>query len=674
MSAWITKSEVAQITGWTARHIERQASIGDLASRESKKLSRNGRTHREYAVASLPSEAQRVFLEKSLAMAAARQPGDKESGLIAASGLQTANQRLQSGIFDSAPELANPHRAILPPALEKQAQERYEAIAPLLNFDKLRGSAAPELRSLGVFVKWIAKQRNISERSLWRWYSRFKSQGWTALADRDRSDKDQSRYFVDNPVLAEFAQKKYLAERLSFRAVHEALDRECRGRRIDPPSYSTVRVYLTKLPKVLQIIARDGERQYHDRCEMFVVKKYTDRLANDIWVSDHMIHDVWTRNDIFPDHPADAPIRPWLTAIIDYRTRKLVGFVHCATPSSDTISAALRVAISQFGPPKTFYIDNGKDYKSLGRENALSPQASGVLVRLGVESQYCQPLHPQSKHIERFFRTLHERFDRKWIPFYSGTSPKDRPEECDRMLAEHKKLMKAGNVEQSSLPLASEFIQVAAQWVREYNAFHKHSGRGMNGQSPDEVFDAEYPVGQRRACDPRALDILLRRREVLVVREGGCIQLGGHRYEPADASSSAAMTLQIEQRVLIACDPANMGEAVAMDLDGHFLGTLQASKLMEHGPVSRDEIRASMRQRRLAKRAMKDYVGGLVARSYARGEQSEIELLRDRAGLAAQPQRVQRTRLLAAASAIPSVAAAPVGYDDVADRFFEEEG
>jgi hypothetical protein len=32
MSAWITKSEVAQITGWTARHIERQASIGDLAS------------------------------------------------------------------------------------------------------------------------------------------------------------------------------------------------------------------------------------------------------------------------------------------------------------------------------------------------------------------------------------------------------------------------------------------------------------------------------------------------------------------------------------------------------------------------------------------------------------------------------------------------------------------
>jgi transposase InsO family protein len=326
---------------------------------------------------------------------------------------------LQRGIFESLPELADVHRVVLPQELEKQAQERYQAIAPLLEFAKLRASnpECPHLHSLSVFVQWIAAQSNLSVPTLWRWLKRFKSHGYAALADAARSDKGHSRYFDDNPVLAEFAQKKYLSERLSIRMVHEALDRECRKRGLKAPDYKTVRMYVQALPKALQIISREGERQYHDRCEMFVVKKYTDHLSNDIWVSDHMIHDVWVRNDgFFPDHPAEAAIRPWLTAIIDYRSRKCLGFVWCATPSSDTISAALRVALSQFGPPKTFYIDNGKDYRALGRENALSPQASGVLVRLGVESQYCTPRHPQSKHIERWFNTLHQRFRRALAP------------------------------------------------------------------------------------------------------------------------------------------------------------------------------------------------------------------------------------------------------------------
>jgi hypothetical protein len=232
--------------------------------------------------------------------------------------------------------------------------------------------------------------------------------------------------------------------------------------------------------------------------------------------------------------------------------------------------------------------------------------------------------------------------------------------------------MKSGAVDQSPLPLASEFVQVAAHWIATYNAQHKHSGRGMDGRTPDEIFDAEYPQSARQLCDPRALDVLLRRRETRKVLEGGCIEINGQRYEPADAASSAAMTLDIERRVLIACDPANMGEAIALDLDGHYLATLQASKLMEHGPVSRDEIRASMRQRSLVKRAMKEYVGGLIARSYGRGEESELDLLRSNAGVVPM-QRVQRARALPITTEITRIAAAPIGYDHVADSFFQEE-
>lgn len=656
-SVWLTREQVMELTGWSRTELYRRVRKGTLETRDSETVSRNGKPVPEYSPLSLPIEAQKKAL--TLRLSAAADPVE-----IVPAAKAEKQKQLSLPIPDDPPN----NRTILPPELEKQARERYDAIAPLLCFRPVPDRA--ELRSLRAFVEWLAPQRNVSAATLWRWHYAFKKHGYAALCDRARSDKGRSRFFCDNPVLADFVEKKYCAERLSIRMVHEALARECAARNLDAPDYKTVRVYLRTLPKALTIISREGERQYHDRCEMFVVKKYDDRLANDIWVSDHMIHDCWVRNDRFPDHPRDAALRPWTTGILDYRSRKAVGNVWCATPSSDTISAALRPALLAFGPPKTFYIDNGKDYKSLARENALSPQASGVLVRLGVESQYCQPLHPQSKHIEAWHKTFHSRFDTLWRPFYCGTSPATRPEECEEMLKEHRAALKAGDPDRSPLPLASEFIRCAQQWIVEYNAQHKHTGRGMDGKAPDEIFDAEYPVGQRRSCDPRALDILLRRRETRKVREGGCVEINGHRYEPADAASTAALILEIEREVLIACDPANMGEAIALDLDGHYLGTMQASKLMEHGPVSREEIRASMRQRRQVKRALKEYGGGLIARSYARGEKSDLELLRQRAGLESGAPRVQRMRALPPAA---REAVARVGYDGIADKFYEED-
>src|ERR1022692_4184994 len=93
---------------------------------------------------------------------------------------------------------------------------------------------------------------------------------------------------------------------------------------------------------------------------------------------------------------SNAALRPWLTAMIDMRSRKIVGTAWSATPSSHTISSALRVGIESFGIPQILYVDNGKDYEKVGRID-FSPECSGVLVRLGIQPQYCLPRHPQSK-------------------------------------------------------------------------------------------------------------------------------------------------------------------------------------------------------------------------------------------------------------------------------------
>ena len=83
--------------------------------------------------------------------------------------------------------------------------------------------------------------------------------------------------------------------------------------------------------------------------------------------------------------------------------------------------------------------------------------ATGILGRLGIAVTHCIPHHPQSKAIERFFRTMHERFDRCW-PTYTSGDPFTRPESTDLAMMQHRRLLKAGRVAESKHPLASRFI------------------------------------------------------------------------------------------------------------------------------------------------------------------------------------------------------------------------
>jgi putative transposase len=335
---------------------------------------------------------------------------------------------------------------------------------------------------------YLADQHHVSPRTLWNWYIQYRKRGYAGLVDRARSDKGKSRFFRTHPALRAFVENKYLRERLSIRLVYEALLRDMptaeRGCR-KPPSYSAVRCYLTKLPKPLLILSREGKRQFQERCEPYLLTDFESLRPNQIWVSDHGQHDVWVRNDRFSGISANAAVRPWLTAVLDMRSRKIVGTAWSANPSSHTISSALRMAIENFGIPQTLMIDNGKDYEKIGRI-AFSHECSGVLVRLGIKPQYCLPRHPQSKLIESWFGTVRKRFDCLW-PSYCGSSPKNRPEPCADALKEHQAFLK-GKRKSSPLPLASEFLAAAQQWIEEYNSQHPHTGRGMRGRTPDEVF------------------------------------------------------------------------------------------------------------------------------------------------------------------------------------------
>jgi putative transposase len=503
------------------------------------------------------------------------------------------------------------------PASETQRtkfEEWVKSIAPLINCQKGQRSEIAEQ---------VASATGLSVRTIWSRLKRFKS---GTLVPKMRSDKGKSRFFEGHKAAQILIESKYCSERLSMRLAYEALVREwpCMSYEGEPPSYSTVRSHLLSLPNPLKILAREGERPFNEKCAPHIRRDYTQIPVMDLWVGDHGKHDVWVANDLWLDNPS-AAVRPWLTAFADMRSRKIVGMTWCMEPSSHSISSALRFGIGRYGKPRALYLDNGKDFQKIGR-TSLSPEAGGVCGRLGIKSTYCLPFHPQSKLIESFFSTIRKRFDPLWKPFYCGRLPSQRPEDCVMAMRQHEEFRK-GTREKSPLPLASEFVKMALQWIEDYNANHEHSGHGMNHRTPDEIFDEGYPPSSRQPIDTRDLAPLLWDRARRLVQEGGCVRIHSAVYEPADPQSTVALFMRNGCEILVACDPYNMGEAAAFDEDGSFLGMLRSQQLLVQGPSSYEEVRASMRVRRHLRRGIKNYLASLSSAGFP----TELQVLRQRA-------------------------------------------
>jgi transposase InsO family protein len=351
---WMSIREVTELTGWHPQYVRRLAREGQLKHRPAKTVTSIGRTQREYALSSLPVDAQLKFFKQPLL-----------SG-TACDGLALRSDPSQSSFFASLPEVTERERHNFSAEQNAQAVKRIEAIAPLLEFSSrskrsrltFRTVDGTAVRSMNSLAGYLADQHHVSPRTLWNWYAQYRKVGYAGLVDRVRSDKGKSRFLKAHPAVRTFIENKYLGERLSIRLVYEALRRDWRSLEPEcprPPSYSAIRAYLQQLPKPLLILSREGKRQFQERCDPYLLTDFESLLPNQIWVSDHGQHDAFVRNDLFSGVSANAAVRPWLTAVLDMRSRKIVGMAWSATASSHTISSALRVGIVRTsGFPRSF--------------------------------------------------------------------------------------------------------------------------------------------------------------------------------------------------------------------------------------------------------------------------------------------------------------------------------
>ncbi|HOV64323.1 MAG TPA: transposase domain-containing protein, partial [Spirochaetia bacterium] len=205
------------------------------------------------------------------------------------------------------------------------------------------------------------------------------------------------------------------------------------------PSYATCKRYLENLPKPLIEYHRLGQTKFDAGNYPYIERNMSLYHAMDQLVSDHH------RFDFLVEREGNL-FRPWITAVQDFRSAKIVGFCPAVYPNAVTIAVAFYMAVSRYGSAKLIHIDNGKDYRcqvlngKKGKLVVLNKDGIGEEEEVRIEGAYsvfaervtfAKPYHGSSKgRMERTFGTFCEYFSRE-IPTYVGSNTVERPEDAE---------------------------------------------------------------------------------------------------------------------------------------------------------------------------------------------------------------------------------------------------
>ncbi|HUX00687.1 MAG TPA: DDE-type integrase/transposase/recombinase, partial [Phycisphaerae bacterium] len=382
----------------------------------------------------------------------------------------------------------------------------------------------------------------------------------------------------------------------SAKTCHEATVLEARRQGWSwPESYSATLAWLREHDRLDETcLQRDGIRAYSKRFLPHVEIDWTAIQPGEFYVCDHTECDFWVTH-------RDRQIRPWLTTIIDCRSRCVVGWHLGDSPHQDAILAALRMAFKNWAVPERIRIDQGKDFTSelltgvtkkerhrLRRE--LGPQWrdvlrdnaevfwTGVLGELGIEVIYAIPYHAWSKGIvERWYGTF-EAQCAKTFPTYCGNNPVARPECLQELRADP-----------ANVPSFDESRERVAEMIELY---HHAEHRGLEGGTPLAIWGTATRL--RRAEDKQLLALMQARGVYRVGANGVRFRVGGTTL--GYGAESAPLRRLVGRDVFITLDPADLSHCQAYTADrSRYVGRLEANERIPGG-ASIDEVREAIRK------------------------------------------------------------------------------
>lgn len=501
-------------------------------------------------------------------------------------------------------------------AQERQQVARWKLI--LQEWKAYRGQGGNKADRDKEFVDYISgkyPEMKFSVRILQRHDQALREQGEAALID-GRGKHENHKKAIPDEVFAVF-MSYYLDE--SRKSVQKCISmtetwlrHEGKQELLPLASHQTfTREILRSIPPAAIVLCREGIKACTDKMLPYIKRTYEDLSSNDIWVCDNHTFDVFVN-----DGEHEKPIRVYLTAFQDVRSRKFVGWYVTLNPSSSATLTALRRGIEEWGIPKRILSDNGREFLTFdigGRGFRKSKKPSKeeheiptILDNLGIEFRTAMVRNARAKIIERAFLDVKNEFS-KMFEGYTGGTIAERPE----------RLKKSGR-DVDNFTLLPEFVEYVDKYIRGIFNKHKHYGVGMNGRTPDQVYAACLVEQRVATADQLNLMMLRNTRVQKVGRDGVHLDLYGQKI---CFNSHDLNFYHFGQKVYFRYDPDDLAEVRVYDDKDRFLCTAQQTGTLGYF-ADKEEVQKAVQENRKYMRAVKTWKEQHVKQAH-----NELELM-----------------------------------------------
>ena len=363
------------------------------------------------------------------------------------------------------------------------------------------------------------------------------------------------------------------------------------------PSSRTFERVAKRIPTPYVMYWREGRETYMSKCAPYISRMYDDLASNEIWVGDGHRVDVMVRGK------DGKPFRPYLSAFMDVRTRKFVGWVVTETLSGDSTIYALKHGAERFGLPQEILVDNGREYlftefsgdagfrkKAKKSKDKFAPPT--ILESLDIKIRTSIPANPRGKGIERAFNTVKEQFS-KLFKGYTGGNILEKPDDLQDYVKSPEKLIGI-----------DEFIKYVDAYIEGIYNRHPHTGEGMWGQSPDQAFADNFI--EKRVVPKDQLHLMFMRHgkgTVKVQKNGVTVKLYG---QPLQYDNKDLWKNHFGEDVYVRYDPRNLETVRVYDTSNKFLyeATLVAKASYK---ATKEELQALTKKQKDQEKAVKEY-------------------------------------------------------------------
>ena len=359
----------------------------------------------------------------------------------------------------------------------KKALFRFEVIAPLIPAGLSRQELEVERKRVleRTHVDASGEQRQISERTLRAWVSRYRRKGFAGLFDGERGTYGACRALPEE-VLREAIDLRKLEPSLSIPQILELLPytEALKNKELEPISEATLNRHLKK----------SGARKSPPRMEDGKFQRREEKFVNDVWQAD-------TADGIYIRDPANPKRlkKTYFISFIDDASRVVPHAQFYFDTQLPSLLDCFKKALHKRGRPERTYADNAWIYHSTTLKLLCG--------ELGITPSFCTARRPPGKgKIERHIRTVKDGFYK---------------------LAEH-----------ADIKTLDELNQFFLSWLT--HKYHKSVHGELNGASPIERWIVDK-ARIKRVTPAEMRRGLMLRCERTVDRKTATVRLDNARYQ-----------------------------------------------------------------------------------------------------------------------------------------------